>query len=168
MWPDPQSSWAYRDRAPSLNARERAESVYRRLTAMDGSRPKRFRFGDYAQELFVVWLTELESSLVSDSLDPVMQATWQNTAPLCPRSHYCLRSQMDAREKLNLRHAQQAASFCEYLKPHARRIYSANSPQRNSAILLAKRLRAGLEGEREASFQPARCLLQQLGFTEHS
>ena len=57
-----------------MTAKERAECVFRRLTAMDDHNPKRFRFDDSAQELFVLWLTKLESSLVSDSLSPVMQA----------------------------------------------------------------------------------------------
>ncbi len=144
VWPDQQSSWVYRDRAPSLNARERAEAVYRRLTAMDGSRPKRFRFGGEAQELFVVWLTELETALVSESLEPVMLAHLAKYRSLMPALALLFALADGCEGEIGLRHAQQGASFCEYLKPHARRIYSAKlSPERNSAILLAKRLREG-------------------------
>ena len=66
VWPDPQPSWTYHDRAPSVTARERAECVFRRLTAMDGNNPKRFKFDDSAQELFVLWLTKLARRIVEE------------------------------------------------------------------------------------------------------
>ena len=142
VWPDQQSSWEYRDRSPSLVARERAESVFRRLTAMDGSNPKRFRFGDAAQELFVGWLTDLETTLVSDSVNPVMLAHLAKYRSLMPSLALLFALADGCEEEIPLRHAQQAASWCEYLKPHARRVYSAKlAPERSAAVFLAKRLR---------------------------
>ena len=152
VWPDPQPSWTYRDRAPSMTAKERAECVFRRLTAMDGNNPKRFRFDDSAQELFVLWLTKLESSLVSDSLSPVMQAHLAKYRSLMPSLALLFALADGCEGEITLGHAQQAASWCEYLKPHARRVYSAKlAPERAAATLLAKRLRQGWK-ERDATF----------------
>jgi hypothetical protein len=152
VWPDPQPSWTYRDRAPSMTAKERAECVFRRLTAMDGNNPKRFRFDDSAQELFVLWLTKLESSLVSDSLSPVMQAHLAKYRSLMPSLALLFALADGCEGEITLGHAQQAASWCEYLKPHARRVYSAKlAPERAAATLLAKRLRHGWK-ERDATF----------------
>jgi Protein of unknown function (DUF3987) len=152
VWPDQQSSWTYRDRAPSAIAKERAESVFRRLTNMDCENPKRFRFDDSAQELFVSWLTKLESSLVSDSLSPVMQAHLAKYRSLMPSLALLFALADGCEGEVPLRHAQQAASWCEYLKPHARRVYSAKlAPEIGAATLLAKRLREGWR-DREATF----------------
>lgn len=148
VWPDQQASWSYRDRAPSATARERAESVFRRLTGMDGARPRRFRFDDSAQELFVIWLTALETDLVSDSISTVMQAHLAKYRSLMPSLALLFALADGCEEEVPLRHAQQAASWCEYLKPHARRVYSAKlAPERGAAVLLAKRLREGWKEE---------------------
>jgi hypothetical protein len=152
VWPDQQSSWEYRDRVPSATARERSESVYRRLTAMDCSGPRRFRFGDEAQELFIRWLTDLETTLVSDSVNPVMLAHLAKYRSLMPSLSLLFALADGCEDEIPLRHAQQAASWCEYLKPHARRVYSQKlAPERVAAALLAKRLREGWR-EQEAGF----------------
>jgi hypothetical protein len=144
VWPDQQSSWEYRDRAPSVGAREQAEAVFRRLTSMDASRPKRFRFSDGAQELFIRWLTGLETTLVSDSINPVMLAHLAKYRSLMPSLALLFALADGCEEEIPLRYAQQAACFCEYLKPHARRVYSQKlAAERVGAALLARRLREG-------------------------
>jgi putative DNA primase/helicase len=152
IWPDPQSSWEYRDRAHSLSALDSAEAVYRRLTSLDADRPKRFRFGDAAQELFIGWLTELETTLNADSTNPVMLAHLAKYRSLMPSLALLFALADGCEEEIPLRHAQQAASWCEYLKPHARRVYSQKlAPERASAMILAKRLREGWK-EQESVF----------------
>jgi putative DNA primase/helicase len=152
VWPDQQSSWTYRDRAPSASARECAEAVFRRLTSMNCENPTRFKFDDPAQELFVHWLTGLESTLVSDSLNPVMQAHLAKYRSLMPSLALLFGLADGCEGEVTLHHARQAASLCEYLKPHARRVYSAKlAPERGAAALLSKRLRKGWK-EHEATF----------------
>ncbi len=144
VWPDQQSSWEYRDRAPSLNARERAESVFRRLTAMDGSKPKRFQGSETRPKRASRGLVDgiEERSLVSEFLEPVMLAHLAKYRSLMPALALLFALADGCEEEISLRHAQQAASFCEYLKPHARRVYSQRlAPERVAAGLLAKRLR---------------------------
>jgi putative DNA primase/helicase len=152
VWPDQQSSWTYRDRAPSAIARDIAESVFRRLTGMDADSPKRFRFDDAAQELFVQWLTTLETELLSDSVSTVMQAHLAKYRSLMPSLALLFALADGCEGEVPLRHAQQAAIWCEYLKPHARRVYSGKlAPERGAAMVLGKRLREGWK-EHETTF----------------
>jgi hypothetical protein len=55
-------------------------------------------------------------------------------------------------DEIPLRNAQQAAAWCDYLRPHAARVYSAQlTPERAAAAVLAKRLQDGWKRD-EASF----------------
>jgi putative DNA primase/helicase len=151
VWPDPQSSWEYHDRPQASAAREQAEQVYRRLAAMDGNTPRRFKFAPDAQELFVVWLTELETTLATESVAPVMLAHLAKYRSLMPSLALLLALADGCENEVPLRHAQQAASWCTYLQPHARRVYSARlSPERHAAAMLAKRLRDGWKEDKAA------------------
>lgn len=152
IWPDALGSWAYQDRAPSPAAREQAEQVYRRLADLDGNHPKRYRFSDAAQELFVAWLTELEITLNTESVPPVMLAHLAKYRSLMPSLALLFALADGCEDEVTLRHAQQAAGWCDYLKPHARRVYAAKlSPERSAAALLARRLSDGWK-ERQGTF----------------
>jgi Protein of unknown function (DUF3987) len=152
VWPDPQPSWTYHDRAPSPAAREHAELVFRRLAEMDGKEPRRYKFSDAAQALFVAWLTELETTLTAEAVAPVMLAHLAKYRSLMPSLALLFALADGCENEVPLRHAQQAAGWCEYLKMHALRVYSAKlTPERSAAALLAKRLREGWK-EREAAF----------------
>jgi putative DNA primase/helicase len=153
VWPDKRSSdWVYMDRKPSATARGQAESVYRRLTSMSAENPKCLRFDDRAQELFVRWLTELETVLGSDSLSPIMQTHLAKYRSLMPTLALLFALADGFEDEIPLHHAQQAASWCEYLQPHAVRIYSARlTPERAAAADLARRFRDGWRRD-EGSF----------------
>jgi putative DNA primase/helicase len=152
VWPDQRSSWNYIDRKPCATARGQAESVYRRLTGMSAENPKRLKFDDRAQELFVRWLAELETVLVSDSLSPVMQAHLAKYRSLMPALALLFALADGCEDDIPLRHAQRAASWCDYLKPHAARVYSARlTSERAAAAGLARRLRDGWSRD-EGSF----------------
>jgi Protein of unknown function (DUF3987) len=152
VWPDPPPSWTYQDRVPSPVARESAELVFRRLAEMDAKEPRRYKFNDAAQSLFVAWLTELETTLAAECVAPVMLAHLAKYRSLMPSLALLFALADGCEDEVPLRHAQQAAGWCEYLRLHARRVYSAKlTPERSAAALLAKRLREGWK-EREAAF----------------
>jgi putative DNA primase/helicase len=152
VWPDQRTTWSYVDRKPSATATGEAEAVYRRFTDMSVENPKRLKFDDGAQELFVGWLAELETVLISDSLSPVMQAHLAKYRSLMPALSLLFALADGHEDEIPLRNAQQAAAWCDYLRPHAARVYSAQlTPERAAAAVLAKRLQDGWKRD-EASF----------------
>ena len=152
VWPDPQTTWSYRDRAPSATAKAQADAVYCRLAAMDEENPTIFKFSNAAQDLFVQWLTELETTLASDSLNPVMVAHLAKYRSLMHSLALLLALADGCDGEIPLAPVRRAASWCEYLTSHAHRIYAAKlTPERSAALLLSKRLRGGWR-HREATF----------------
>jgi len=148
VWPDVPSACAYRDRVPDLRAQSTAEEVYRRVAAMDEANPLLLKFDPDAQALFVDWLSKLEQYVRSEDLSPHMQAHLAKYRSLMP-SLALLFSLADGElEHVSLRHAQQAADWCEYLEEHARRVYESRiSPERLAAISLSKKLSGGWKAD---------------------
>ena len=116
--------------------------------AEEGQTPY-FRFADDAQEVFNVWLTELEAKLRTEE-EPVLQEHFGKYRSLMPS----LALQFHL---LSLAHglcptpcqvskecAEHAAAWCEYLETHARRVYGlVTNATAQAAAQLAKRLTKG-------------------------
>jgi hypothetical protein len=148
VYPDAPRDWQYIDRAPNSEAIERAEQVYQRLAHLDAADPLRFRFELDAQELFVAWLTDLEGKLRADDLHPALVAHLGKYRSLMPSLALLFELVDDGTKTVSLRHAQQAAAWCDYLESHARRIYSMIvSPERQAAAELGRHLAAGWKRE---------------------
>jgi putative DNA primase/helicase len=144
VYPDTPQHWQYVDRAPGSDAIAQAEAVYHRLAHLDVAQPLRFRFAPDAQELFVAWLTELESKLRGMELHAALAAHLSKYRSLMPSLALLLELADGGTETVSPRHAQQAAAWCDYLESHARRIYSLLiSPERRAAAELGRHLAAG-------------------------
>lgn len=144
VWPNVQPGWRYVDRAPDATAAERAAEVYRRVAAMDAENPLRLQFDEEAQQMFIVWLTDLETRIRKDDISPVMQTHLPKYRSLMP-SLALLFSLADHRlESVSLHHAQLASDWCDYLEAHANRVYAAQtSSEKSAALALSKRLANG-------------------------
>lgn len=144
VWPDTRKSWVYQDRSPDARAMMAAESVYRRIAEMDADKPPRLKFAFDAQGLFVEWLTELETRLRSDDTSPFMVAHLAKYKKLMPSLALLFSLADGSLEAVGLRHAQQAAAWCDYLAYHARRVYASGiTPERLAAISLGQKLAKG-------------------------
>jgi putative DNA primase/helicase len=144
VYPDMPRGWRYVDRPPHSGAIARAEGLYHRLTRMDAAQPLRFRFAPDAQELFIAFLTELEGKLRSNELHPALVSHLAKYRSLMPSLALLFELADEGTETVSLRHAQQAAAWCDYLESHARRVYSMIvSPERQAANELGRRLAAG-------------------------
>lgn len=143
VWPDAKAEWTYRDRAPNDAAIKAAENVFRRIAGMDVDNPLRLKFAPDAQALFVAWLTDLETRLRAEE-SQYMQAHLAKYRSLMPSLALLFSIADDSLEAVGLRHASQAADWCEYLAHHARRVYASRiTPERLAAISLARRLTKG-------------------------
>jgi putative DNA primase/helicase len=144
-WPDFPKAWTLVDRPPNRDAAERVARVYERLADLSADDPLRLRFADDAQELFYMWLPELEKKVRSGDLHPALTAHLAKYRSLMP-SLGLLFEVADAKDlsaagSVSLAHGRQAAAWCTYLESHARRIYGCLiSPEVHAARILAKRL----------------------------
>ena len=111
---------------------------------MSADNPLRLKFNPDAQDLFVAWLTDLETRLRADDISPFMLAHLAKYRKLMPALSLLFSLADESLQSVGLRHAQQAADWCEYLAHHARRVYASRiSPERLAAIALARKLQKG-------------------------
>ena len=144
VWPDAATEWHYVDRAPDTEAAECAAEVYRRVAAMDAENPLRLQFDDRAQEMFIAWLTDLETRIRRDGTSAVMQAHLTKYRSLMPSLALLFSLADGGVQSVSLRHAQLASDWCDYLEAHAQRVYACQTtPEKSAAIALGKRLANG-------------------------
>ena len=153
VWPDTEPGWTYVDRAPDAAAEERAARVFHRLVELDCEKPEVFHFGPEAQQLFIDWQAKLEAKIRGDILHPALISHLSKYRKLMPALalHFGLADAAagnwhgDAvflKHALSLEHARQAASWCEYLESHARRVYSCVvTPHLRAAQELAQKIK---------------------------
>jgi hypothetical protein len=122
IWPDFPSRYSYVDLAENRAAFQCAETVYRRLSEIDAGNPLLLKFATDAQELFIEWLTDLETRIRMDDTSPVMQAHLSKFRSLMPTLALLFTIADDsAPTVVDLKYAKQAAAWCEYLEAHAGR-----------------------------------------------
>jgi putative DNA primase/helicase len=147
VWPDISPKWEYTNRPPHAASEEQAKAIYERLTQLDHQTPKLYRFAPDAQELFVDWLTELETSIRSQTLPAALQSHLGKYRSLMP-SLGLLFELWDTMasgcetHSVSLVHTRQAADWTECLRSHAQRIYSVEvTPEFQAAALLADKIK---------------------------
>jgi hypothetical protein len=147
VWPDTAPDWNYVDRAPDAASEQQAARVFRKLVEMDSENPARFRFSPDAQELFVVWLAELEEKIRGDELHPALISHLSKYRKLMPALAVLFElakaaTDNNGADTVSLEHTRKAAAWCQYLESHARRVYSCIvTPQLRAARELAKKLK---------------------------
>jgi Protein of unknown function (DUF3987) len=144
VYPDTPQDWRYVDRAPRGEAISNAERMYHRLAHLDAAQPLRLRFDGDAQQLFVAWLTDLESKLRGVGSHPALVSHLAKYRSLMPSLALLFELADGGTETISFAHTRQSAAFCDYLESHARRIYSMIiSPERQAAAELGRHLASG-------------------------
>jgi len=155
VWPDTGPDFTYVDRAPDTASEEQAAQIYRRLVELDAENPARFHFASDAQELFIDWLTELETKIRAGELHPALISHLSKYRSLMPSLALLFeladRASIEGFEGsllansenfVSLEHTKQAAEWCDYLESHARRVYSCVvTPQLRAARELAEKIK---------------------------
>jgi putative DNA primase/helicase len=147
VWPDTAPDWNYVDRAPDAASEQQAARVFHKLVELNAKDPARLRFATDGQELFIEWLAELEAKIRGDELHPALVSHLSKYRKLMPALAVLFHLAETAAgngdaDTVSLRHAQQAAAWCEYLESHARRVYSCIvTPQLRAARELADKIK---------------------------
>ena len=152
VFPDP-AAWKWVDRHPAKGAREAVREVFDRLAdfdpLQDGAEPADdfvklpfFSFDDQAQELFVQWMTDLQTELVAREMNPLMQQHLQKYPKLFASIALILHLASGQIGPVKADAATRAAAWCSYLEGHARRVFAlAETAAVTAAQLLARKLR---------------------------
>ena len=149
VWPDCCKAFEYVDRPPDRAARDAVEARLRALLNLDPEEPIKLRFDDSAQALFVAWLTDLERRLREPGEHPAFVGHLSKYRSLMPKIAALLHlGEGETGEVVSLDSAKRAAAWCDYLEPHARRVYSvAVRPEVAGARVLLEKIRTGKAGE---------------------
>jgi putative DNA primase/helicase len=159
VYPDV-TSYKRVDRWPDADAKNRAYQVFRALDELqpanigaqteEGTPWAFLRFADNAQTFFNEWLDDLEARLREGNEGDLMQAHLAKYRSLMPSLALIFHlvdvvnapaANQAAMSRVSLESAQRAASWCNYLEGHARRIYQlAYSPDVEAASVLKDHL----------------------------
>jgi hypothetical protein len=158
VWPEHLGEWRNVDRAPDGHAAERAHSIFKALSGLDGetlglddsdSQPAGLRFESGAQELFNVWRDELERRLRSSEIKrcPAFESHLSKYRSLMPSLAliFHLVNVADGQTNsltVSLEAAKLAAAWCDYLEQHAHRLYAEET---NATVFAAHALMAKIE-----------------------
>jgi hypothetical protein len=144
VWPDFNGSWRYVDRLPNAIAQNGAVVVYQQLVKLDAENPLRLKFDRAAQELFIEWLTAHQKKVLCDDTPPVMCGHLAKYRKLMPALSLLFALADKYTDTVPLDSAKRAAAWCEYLEPHAYRVYASKLfPEMEAAQLLARKLKGG-------------------------
>jgi hypothetical protein len=155
VYPDPPAKWRNIDHWPDTAAKNEAFALFERFvgfgtfgtthSAIKNTEIYALRFNDEAQDFFDTWRDKLEKKIRDEDEHPVITAHLAKYRSLMPSLalifHLCDSSLSDT--PVSLKAAELAASWCEYLEPHARRIYySISSRLDTTARLLGQKIKA--------------------------
>lgn len=160
VWPDEAPPWENHDRAPNLEARDRAWKIFQTLdkltpealgldSAIPGTIPA-LRYDAEAQDFFNIWRDRLERRLRSTEMAarPAFEAhlaKYRSLMPTLALLFYLIDWAAGERItplRVEVDHATRAAAWCDYLEMHATKVYALEGPE-NAAQNLADRIREG-------------------------
>ena len=152
VFPDP-AAWKWVDRYPVKGAREAVRDIFDRLAEFDplqdGAEPAsdfvklpHFSFDDAAQDIFVQWMTDLQTQRVVAEQNPLMKQHLQKYPKLFCSIALILHLASGQIGPVKADSAVMAAAWCSYLEGHARRVFAlAETAAVTAAQLLARKLK---------------------------
>ena len=157
IYPDQLKEWKLIDRAPDLQAKDRANNIFMKLAKMDfvecGANKEAkdiypyFRFDAQAQDLINEWFCALEVQLKKDEPAILLEhlSKYRSLFPsLALIFHLIGIADGQPTGSISFDAAQSAWAWVLYLEKHARRIYGmANSIVQQAAIKLSNKIKSG-------------------------
>ncbi len=158
VWSDTSAEWKNEDRWPDQQAKDRAFAVFRALDTFDAGSVgacqqdeeiPTLHFAPDAQELFDAWRLKLETRLRSPEMAgaPAFEshlAKYRSLMPSLALIFHLIEVTDGAGSVVSLDAARLAATWCEFLEAHARRIYA---PELQTAVhaahALAEHIKSG-------------------------
>jgi len=146
VWPDDLGSWTWTDRPPNASARQRYEAAFRDLHdfARKLDTPAIFGFSSQAQEMFREWMTEIQTEARSGNLSSMLESHLLKM-PKTVASLALLFHLVDGgRDAIGAEATARALDWADYLRSHAKRLYSAGGVTAETGARLIIERRAQL------------------------
>ena len=131
VFPDVPANWRYVDREPDPNAAQQAFKTFERLEHIDpdaigaeGEDPRFLRFDPDAQELFIEWYSKLMNRLRQGEEAQHMESHLAKYPALAARLALVLHLADNDQGPVSGESLARALDWCEFLEPHARRVYA--------------------------------------------
>lgn len=155
VWPDAPPTWKNVDRWPDTKAKTQAYEIFQRLDQLkppahlyveEGEIPA-IHFSAEGQEIFNEWRINLEQELRKGTLIPALESHLAKYRSLMPSLALIFQLTLTVNNRENISCVQaseaiRAASWCEYLESHAKRLYfSVETPAMQSARVLLERIK---------------------------
>ena len=156
VWPDEPEDWVYIDIKPNKAEEQRAYNIMKVLAELDftqygaikAENDKRpfFRFDEAGQEIFIQWLTELQTVKFKQEENPLMVehfGKYRSLMPSLALIFHCIDiADTKVTGGVTAKSAQLAVDWCKYLESHARRIYAMTaSPEHETAVKLSEKIK---------------------------
>ena len=150
-----QPTWAWTDRYPVKGAREAVRDMFDRLAefdpVQDGAAPSDdfvklpyFTFDDAAQQVFIVWSTELNIQRMPSEANPMLKQHLGKFEKLFCAMALILHLAEGKLGPVDEACAIRAAAWCEYLEGHAKRIYGlVETGKTSTAKMISRRISDG-------------------------
>jgi hypothetical protein len=142
VWPDDIGSWQWVDRSPNRVARERYDQAFRDLHdfAKGCAEPAVFGFTAKAQDLFREWMTEIQTEARSGKLPSALESHLLKMPKTVASLALIFHLIDGGRDAIGVEAMGRALDFADYLRSHARRLYSAGAvAAENGAKLIVER-----------------------------
>ena len=149
VWPDMTGDFVHVDQWPDTQAKQTAWAVFERLAGLQpgaDDQPNVWRFTPGAQAIFVKWMISFETELRVDDLHPAMISHLAKYRKLIPALAlvFALIDTPDSGGLIYENEITRALTWCDYLRPHAVRLYSAAvTPETTGASSLLAKINAG-------------------------
>ncbi|AMM23833.1 hypothetical protein AX767_05330 [Variovorax sp. PAMC 28711] len=148
VWPDTAGAFVHVDQWPDTAAKAHAWEAFKRLADLQpasDTEPQVWRFDPKAQALYVEWSTHLGQELKLGELHPAMEGHLSKYRKLIPALAliFALLENPDT-QLIKEGDLLRALAWCDYLRSHAERLYSAaTTPETGAAAGLLRKIKAG-------------------------
>jgi|GEM_PF-666895 len=144
IWPDDIGSWTWIDRAPNQQAKAKYNAVFKTLHRLEfytsDDEPPRFRFTPEAQELFIIWMKEIQDTARNPETHPAIESHMLKMPQTIAGLALLFEIIDGGREAIGIEATVRALDWGEYLLSHALRLYSlAINHSLDGARLILKR-----------------------------
>lgn len=144
VWPDDIGKWEWIDRTPNEQALTKYNGAFDSLHNLkfdtEENEPRRFRFTEDAQGMFIAWMTEIQDAARDSEIHPALESHMLKMPQTIAGLALLFEIIDGGRESVGAVSIARALEWADYLLSHAKRLYSlATNRSLDGAKLILER-----------------------------
>ncbi|HEH5945702.1 TPA: DUF3987 domain-containing protein [Legionella pneumophila] len=128
IWPDDIGCWEWTDRAPNQQAKEKYYASFDMLHDLnfdtEENEPRFFRFTNEAQQLFILWMKEIQHAARCSEIHPALESHMLKMPQTIAGLALLFEIIDGGRGAVGVEATSKALKWADYLLSHAKRLYS--------------------------------------------